>query len=225
MVDIIVQASECVTLVGAGPVNKADLKEALDLAPCLVAADGGAELLLNYGETPKKVIGDFDSIDREFLEKIPVSDRHHVAEQESTDFEKCLTRIRAPLILGLGFLGARLDHQLAAMNALVRNPGGPCLLIGDEDIVFHAPGELSLTLETDSRISLIPLRPVRGHSEGLHWPIKGLDFSPPGQIGISNRAIGGNVRLSFDGPGMLVILPRAALAEAVRALLAGVRAR
>ncbi len=225
MVNIIVQTLDCVTLVGAGPVLQDQIDEATRLAPYLVAADGGAEMLLKYGKTPKKVIGDFDSIDKGILQKIPVGDRHHVAEQDSTDFEKCLARIRAPLVLGVGFLGARLDHQLAAMNALVRNPAGPCVLIGEDDILFHVPGDIALALEPGSRLSLFPLGPTGGRSRGLAWPIDGLELSPVGQIGTSNRVLEGDVRLSFDRPGMLVIVPRVALGAVVRSLAPGAHAR
>ena len=225
MDDIIVQTPEIVTLVGASPAHKGDLSTALAYAPILVAADGGAEMVLNYGKTPKKIIGDFDSIDKAILAKIPVGDRHHVAEQDSTDFEKCLARIRAPLILGVGFLGNRLDHQMAAFNALVRNPGGPCILIGESDVVFHAPSALELTLAAGTRLSLFPMAPVSGRSKGLQWPIDGVDFAPAGRIGTSNRVVSGAVHLAFERRGMLVILPRAALGEAVRALAPAAPAR
>jgi thiamine pyrophosphokinase len=45
-----------------------------------------------------------------------------------------------------------------------------------------------------------------------------VDFHPRGLIGTSNRVSMPEVRLSFDRPGMLVILPRARLGAAVAAL-------
>lgn len=50
---------------------------------------------------------------------------HHLAEQESTDFDKCLRNIRAPFVLALGVAGARIDHGLAVMNGLVQRPMSP----------------------------------------------------------------------------------------------------
>ena len=44
-------------------------------------------------------------------------------------------------------------------------------------------------------------------SEGLRWPVAGLAFDPMGRIGTSNAATGGPVRVGFDAPRMLVILP------------------
>ncbi|MCR8725281.1 thiamine diphosphokinase [Frigidibacter sp. SLM-1] len=208
---------ENVTLLGAGEVTAATLAEALTLAPNLVAADGAAAKALSFGHLPTAVIGDLDSIDGASREKIPADRLHLVAEQESTDFEKCLAAVSAPLILGVGFMGARLDHELAAYNALVRHPDRRCILIGPVDICFHAPPELLLEVEPGARVSLFPMAKVTGRSEGLHWPIEGLRFAPDGRIGTSNAAHG-PVRLEFDGPGMLVILPRQALRAAITAL-------
>ena len=57
-----------------------------------------------------------------------------------------------------------------------------------------------------------------GRSEGLEWPINGLELDPMARIGTSNRATG-PLRLEADGPGLLVILPRARLADVVAALV------
>lgn len=216
---MIVDSSENIILLGAGEVTSEALAEALTLAPILVAADGAAALALAFGHLPRAVIGDLDSIDGASRARIPPERLHLVSEQDSTDFEKCLAKVRAPLILGVGFMGARLDHELAAYNALVRYPQQRCILIGPVDICFHAPPTLELNLDAGCRVSLFPMGAVTGRSEGLRWPIEGLQFAPDGRIGTSNAALG-PVRLAFDGPGMLVILPREALAAA----MAGLRA-
>jgi thiamine pyrophosphokinase len=139
-----------------------------------------------------------------------------VAEQETTDFDKALRSIRAPLVLALGFTGARLDHGLAVMNALVRRPE-PCIVIGPRDVVFHLAGPVTLALRAGDRVSLFPMARVTGRSWGLHWPIDGLTLAPDGLTGTSNRATG-PVTLVPGGPGLLAILPRARLPAAIAAL-------
>lgn len=206
------------TLVGAGSLARGALAAALDLAPCLVAADGGANVALRAGHIPDRVIGDLDSVTARTRAAIPADRFLHVAEQVSTDFEKCLTRIDAPFILGLGFAGPRADHALAAWNALVRHSGRRCLILGAQDVIFAAPRRIALDLREGTRVSLFPLAPVTGTSRGLRWPIGGLDLRPDGRIGTSNLAEG-RVEVEFSAPGMLVILPRAALGAAI----AGIR--
>ncbi len=214
---MIVDTSEDVTLLGAGDIADGTLNDALALAPILVAADGAAGRALALGLMPQAVIGDLDSLDAATRARIPPERLHGLAEQDSTDFDKCLRNISAPLVLGVGFAGQRLDHELAAYNALVRLAGHRCILIGPVDICFHAPPRLALDLAPGTRVSLFPMAPVTGRSTGLRWPIGGLHFAPDGRVGTSNEATG-PVALEFDGPGMLVILPMAALRPAMAAL-------
>ena len=195
------------TLVGAGPIDPRHLDAALTIAPVAVAADGGGDLALPGGRRFRAVIGDMDSLaDPERLRAagVPI---HPIPEQETTDLEKCLYSVEAPLFVGLGFLGGRIDHHLAAMNALVKFARVPVVLVGGEDLCFLCPPELAIDLPAGTRVSLFPMGPVRGRSEGLLWPIDGLAFDPTGRIGTSNAATGGVVRMAFDAPRMLVILP------------------
>jgi thiamine pyrophosphokinase len=217
----ILRTSDLLTLLGGGKVRADELAQALALAPCLVAADGAATTALRAGHIPRAVIGDMDSIPEAVRRQLPADTLHEIADQDSTDFDKALRSVSAPLVLGVGFLGRRVDHQLANFNVLIRRCAQPCILIGKRDIVFAAPPSLSLDLAPGMRVSLFPLAPVRGRSTGLHWPIDGLDFAPDGTIGTSNRVADGTrrVELAFDAPGMLLILPRAALGAAIAALI------
>ncbi len=218
MNQVIVQSLEGITLVGGGPVSKAELAISRGFAPRIVAADGGADHCLRNGLLPEAVIGDFDSISAQARGVIPSARLHRVADQETTDFDKALRVIAAPFVLALGFTGARIDHGLAVFNALVRHADRPCIVIGPRDVVFHAPAEIRLQMRVGDRVSLFPMAPVTGRSTGLHWPIDGIAFAPAGQVGTSNRASLPQVDLAFDRPGMLVILPRARLDQAIAAL-------
>lgn len=222
MIAPLFRTSGPVTLVGAGPVDPAQLAVALSLAPDAVAADGGGDVTLPAGRSFGAVIGDLDSIsDAEGMRArgVPV---HAIADQDSTDLEKCLMAVAAPLVLGLGFLGGRIDHHLAAMNALVRHGARPVILLGGEDLCFICPPILDLALPAGTRVSLFPMRAVHGTiCEGLRWSIEGLALAPDGRIGTSNVAIGGALRIGFDEPGVLVILPASVVVEVVARLAPG----
>ncbi|MDA0361894.1 MAG: thiamine pyrophosphokinase, partial [Proteobacteria bacterium] len=93
-----------VTLVGSGPFEEIDLEMCLGLAPNLIAADGGANALFSLGYSSSAIIGDMDSVRADAI----ASHRggfYNVDNQNTTDFEKCLTSISAPKLIGLGFLG------------------------------------------------------------------------------------------------------------------------
>lgn len=213
----IVQSLLGVTLVGGGPLSRAGLTRCLTHAPRLVAADGGADRLLRLGRRPEAVIGDLDSISDPARAALGGA-VHLIPDQDTTDFDKALRNIAAPFVLGLGFSGARLDHGLAVLNALVRHPDRRCLILGQGDLTFLAPPQITLRLPAGTRLSLFPMRAVTGRSVGLRWPIDGLPFAPDGLIGTSNEVAAAEVSLSFDAPGMLIILPQRALPAVLDAL-------
>ncbi|MFN3642063.1 MAG: thiamine diphosphokinase [Gemmobacter sp.] len=217
---MIVHADEGITLVGGGPVSAVLLQSARREAPRIVAADAGADRLLRLGAMPEAVIGDLDSVSPRARAAL-AGRLHLIAEQETTDFDKALRSVAAPFVIGLGFAGARQDHGLAVLNTLARHPDRRCLILGARDVTFLAPPDLTLRLSRGMRLSLFPLGPVRGESRGLVWPIGGIDFAPDGRIGTSNAVAEGPVRLAFDAPRMLVILPRRALGPALDALVPG----
>ena len=213
----IVHSAETVTLVGAGLATENAIQRCLKLAPQLIAADGGAQLCLDAGLRPSTVIGDLDSL--KDLSGLPEDAIRHIPEQDTTDFDKALRSIEAPLILGAGFTGLRMDHYLACLNTLVRRPDRRCILLGDSDIAFLLPPHFAMDLAPGTRVSLFPLGLVEGYSDGLKWPIAGLSFAPDGMVGTSNEAEG-QIEISMTAPKMLMLLPEGELENATRALRA-----
>jgi thiamine pyrophosphokinase len=208
-----------VTLVGGGAADRAAFEEARALAPLVVAADGGADALEGWDARPEAVIGDMDSATVAHLWRdrgVPVL---KLDEQDTTDLEKCLYSVEAPFFVGVGFTGRRFDHTLAALHAMLRWRR-PLVLLGEEDVVFLCPQDWRARLAPGARVSFFPLAPARGlGSEGLLWPIDGLDFAPGARIGTSNAASAAEVSARFDGPGMACILERRFLAQAVAGLI------
>jgi len=213
------RADRGVTLLGGGRLSPEDLPMALEIAPHLVAADSGAAAALAAGHMPEAVYGDMDSLPTSVRAQIPHDRVHEVTEQASTDFDKALRHIRAPVVLAAGFTGDRVDHELAVYHGLVARPDRRCLVLGSHDLVLHAPPRLVLDLPAGTRFSLFPMAEVTGRARGLVWPIDGLEFHPARLIGTSNQTSGGVLELSFDAPGMLLIVPRAFLAHVTAALV------
>ena len=218
MPPILIKTKDNVTLVGAGPVSGSLLDLSLTRAPCLVAADGGAEVTRGTKHRPLAIIGDIDSLTNDKYWQNSDIQIHEIPDQDTTDFEKCLSAIDAPLILGIGFTGGRLDHQVAVLSALWRFATTPVIILSDTDVCFLCPDELYISLPADERISFYPMRQVSGVScSGLAWPVTGLTLQPDGLLGTSNRTTG-DVSVRFDHTGVLVILPLEHLDAAIAAL-------
>lgn len=216
---VIVHDLEPITLVGAGTLQEPDFVQAVALAPRIVAADAGAAHCLRLGHMPEAVIGDMDSLGKTDIANIPTDCVNLITEQDSTDFDKALRSIDAPVVIGVGFSGDRIDHQLACYNVLVKRASQRCILIGEADIVCVAPPRLQMDLAAGTRVSLFPLRAVSGTSQGLHWPIDDVAFAPDGQIGTSNIATG-PIDVRMHAAGMLLILPKRCLGDLVSRFLA-----
>ena len=158
-----------VTLVGAAPLAPEVLSQALALAPRALAADGGAAALMATGTVPEHVVGDLDSLP-DGLRRALAGRVIEVADQDTTDLQKCLALIDAPLILGAGFIGGRLDHTVAALCAIAAEGARPVVLLGPDDAVMHLGAQVRIDLPPGARVSLMPLarrsgstfRPERG---------------------------------------------------------------
>ena len=197
-----VEFETLVVLLGGANVARKQFNTVIDSKIKLICADGGANLALNYGVTPDLIVGDMDSFTGSFKGKII-----HLLEQDTTDFEKCLYTVEAPLYIGLGFLGGRVDHELAVLSTLVRYHDKSIILVGEQDICFCCPKALQLELPIGTRLSVFPMDDVKMGSSGLEWPLDGVHMSPTTQIGTSNRTTEDTVKLYTHEGHAIVILP------------------
>ena len=212
-----VTSDKNMTLVGNGPFSKKDLEFSKSLAPYVVAVDGGANSVFHGSSKPEVVVGDMDSISDKILSSYDSLNRFIFDCQETTDFEKCLGLVRAPLLIGVGFLGGRLDHQLANLSALVKFPSQKCILIGSRDICFLSPEEFCINLPVGTDISLFPMGLTYGSSNGLKYSIDNLHLDPSKKVGTSNEVVS-EVKLKFNKRLILIILSKKYLTNVIEVL-------
>ena len=176
-----------VVLVGGADVNPSLLRRLAHLP--LIAADGGANHLRHSSLVPQLVIGDLDSVtDKDHWQS--VSKVVELSEQDSTDFEKCLYSIDAPLFIAIGFSGNRLDHTLATLHVMQKlYRKKRVVLAGDDDVVCVCSEKAEVNLPVGTRVSIYPLnRVVFETSSGLLYPLNDLDMQPGQLIGTSNAS-------------------------------------
>lgn len=208
----IVSSATPIILIGGAEVAPDTLTTALKWGKTVVCADGGADTALWAELQPAAVIGDMDSIS-DAAKDAYAEVLHPIAEQNSTDFEKALRNIEAPLIVGVGFLGDRFDHSLAALHVMLKYHDKPVVLVGDHDLLFLAPRQVVLNLPVGMRFSLMPMAQARVDTIGLKWNLSDAAMSLKEFIGTSNEVVSSPVSVYALG-GLAVILPPEAL-EAV----------
>ena len=210
----IVSSSSAICLVGGAPVADAVFAVVSPYVAGFVGVDGGADHLLAGRIAPIAVIGDLDSVSTQA--RAAFADcLWHIPEQDTTDFEKALTRVTAPFLIALGFTGGRMDHALSVLNVMARMPDRRVFLVDADDVSYLAPqGKSMLDLPAGTRVSLMPLGDVRASAAGVAWPFSDWALHPVGRNSASNMAAEGGVQITAQGP-LLVTLPLACLAAAI----------
>ncbi len=163
-------------LLGNAPITDALANWVSHWTGPVVCADGGARHL--GALTASAIIGDMDSYTG--------TDGWTDTDQNSTDFEKCLARIDAPGIIGVGFLGGRWDHSLAALSALAKAPC-PVTLIDHENAIRLVVNDYDGIHTTGEIVGVIPMEPCEFQSShGLQYPLDGIRLALGDWVGSSN---------------------------------------
>src|SRR6266487_1274311 len=189
---------------------------AIGSAEMFIAADSGAETALQYGCTPRIVVGDFDSLDTAVLQELSErgSEVRRVAvEKDETDTELAvqvaIEQEATSITLAGAFGGARFDHTMANILLLAGFEGVPITLVDGPSMCWlvRGPGSSAIDGQVGDLVSLLPLT---GHvsgirTKGLYYVLKGetLAFGKP--RGVSNMLIEEHAEISVQG-GMLLVI-------------------
>jgi thiamine pyrophosphokinase len=194
---------------GAGPGSHAVslIARGMDL---IVAADSGLEAALAAGLSPDLVVGDMDSLsDVSLLDQFPSSRvLAFPREKDETDTEIGLRVMKERGCREITLTGGgngRIDHLLGVVG-LFERPFPPCRWLTDYEDMRLVEREAELIGWQGSTVSVFPVgkRAARMHSEGLQWPLDGLEFRR-GFGGISNRATADRVLITVAVGKVLVI--------------------
>ncbi len=176
----------------------------------VVAADSGLDRCIAAGISPDLIVGDMDSLsDRALLARFSpdrvISFSHDKDETDTEIGVRLLFEKGCRDITIAGGGGGRIDHLLGVAALFEREPG-PRRWITDREDLRLVDGVAEFSGWLGSTVSVFPLgeRAARMHSEGLQWPLDGLEFRR-GFAGISNRAITDTVRIAV-GIGKLLVI-------------------
>lgn len=185
----------------------------------LVCADGALEKVMALRLLPDLLIGDFDSVSAELLQR---SDQLGVkrvtmpAEKDFTDTDLALrTAVEAGYreILLVGAFGGRLDHALANLFILppyVRQGVKVSLTDGETD-VHLVTEQLTLGGCQQRVVSLLPLtEEVTGVTlTGFYYPLHNRTLRWGDSIGISNVPLDDQVFIQLSTGILLVLVTNA----------------
>ncbi|MDO5754707.1 MAG: thiamine diphosphokinase [Tissierellia bacterium] len=177
-------------IIGPGGISPRLFNEYMKISDYVIACDRGARHFKNQYQRPDLYIGDFDSIDPKDCENIPKDKMIHFPKKKDyTDFELALKYTPdQSTIYALGFLGGRLDHELANIMLLKK--------MYDEQrslIILNENNEISWLEETQwilakhKYLSIIPLTSMEISMEGVAYPLNHRHVQLAETLTISNE--------------------------------------
>jgi thiamine pyrophosphokinase len=190
-------------IVANGQIDHFDLKP----FKTIIACDGGLLHLDRLGITPSLIIGDFDSVSQELLDKYSHIKQVHLDDQNYTDLEKTLHYLEPfDSITVIGALGKRTDHTLTNL-ILLSQYKGRLFYENEREKLYVLNSEEKVKVKPEQTLSLIPLNgAVSGITTvGLKWELKNgaLDKN---FVGISNIALQDEVTIRHECGDLLLCL-------------------
>jgi thiamine pyrophosphokinase len=197
------------------PPNPDFVRRLIRLDDLLIAADGGARHAASLDLTPSLIIGDFDSLTAEELDKFSragASLQRHPPEKDETDLELALDhalKIGCAPILILGAYGGRLDQSLGILSLIsapkcieanVRADDGQteAFFINERAEISGKPGDtVSLLAWGASAEGII--------TSGLQYPLNAETLSPYLTRGVSNVMTEQKATVSLTGGLLLCV--------------------
>lgn len=175
----------------------------------IIAADGAAIRLAERGVKPSIIIGDFDTLHRSgLLHRFEAIPQLHIAEQDSTDFEKCLdycTNAGFGSVLVCGIHGGEMEHSLNNWSIAMRYASRLALCLYDAGRyglpVNHS---VDIPVQAGDTISLIPQPHAVLTTSGLHWPLRNEELRLGYREGARNRADSSRITIDLHEGSLLV---------------------
>ncbi len=212
-----------VVLVGGGEIAWEKLHLIRNYLYPMVGVDSGAIALRSHDIIADVVIGDLDSISD--IASLPQTmEIIKISEQQTTDFEKALYNIEAPLFICFGFWGNRLDHCLSTLHILTKYRGQKRVLLIDQgDLIFTPQKTLEMEIGVKCRFSIYPLKTTDFiTSSGFLYSLDGLTIKAGKSMSISNETTQSKILLTTTEEtksNYLVILPNCKLQSVINWLL------
>ena len=185
----------------------------------IIAADGATHRLSGYGLTPTFIVGDGDSCGQQ--NPYPSATVVQMADQDSTDFEKCMgfakkSNLLPCLILGIN--GGEIDHIVGNMQMLARHAQGQNFYFLDTYPTVPGAGTgiklglpldkqtLTLQLNPGCTISFMSFHDAVVQTKGLEWELNNQLLTIDGILSLRNRNTNDMVSFTLKSGKALAVI-------------------
>ncbi len=180
-----------------------------------IAADGGGNIALQFGNTPDVVIGDLDSFEGSENDSYELIFR---PGQEANDLEKALDHAKdnqATHVHILGATGLRLDHTLKNLSVLKQyhDHFTELRIVDDFGEIRLVDNSFQEEIEIGTQVSLFPLSgKVTGiRTSGLKYPLENEALENGVRDGSSNEVVAQPVEINYKSGDLLLFVAQSLL--------------
>jgi thiamine pyrophosphokinase len=206
-----------IAIIANGSINKAEkIKTKIPKLDMVICCDGGVRHLKNLGLEPDLIIGDFDSVNEQLLEKyrkkgVPIKTYPKVKDETDTEIAaNTAIELGASHVVLLGALGYRWDHSYANIMVLVKlaKQGINAVILDSNNQIQVSNTFLFLTGKKGQIISLLPLGEDVSilSTKGLRYPIENQKLPLDAPYGISNIFIEEKAEIKIKSGWLLAVL-------------------
>ncbi|MGL4982550.1 MAG: thiamine diphosphokinase [Treponemataceae bacterium] len=219
----------CVIFTGGEfPLEKSFVSHFLHEVDYVIAADSGLHVCEQFDFQPNCILGDFDSINPNLLQKYPTNIIHSFdTEKDFSDTELALFEAKknqASFITLIGGGGGRIDHLLSILE-LFLHPLSPNIWLTQYEAIIHLQAKKTLKIHNLSLNDTISVFPTKKDfqasdykiiSHGLFWPLSMVDWKA-GVHSLSNKIENDffeakkSVDLYVESGQFIVIVPHTAV--------------
>ncbi|WP_160690298.1 thiamine diphosphokinase [Clostridium sp. C2-6-12] len=203
---------------GGNPPSEKLLRDYLSRVNFVIAADKGCECLYNYNIIPDLLIGDFDSANKEILNKARLKIKEILEfppEKDYTDTEIALmeaVKRGAEKIYLFGATGTRMDHTLGNIGLLLiaKEKGIDLEIIDDNNRIYLGHNKMILHGSYGDNISFHALSDKVTNLEiiGGKYILESYDMSLLAPRAICNEFIDTPIEISYDSGELLILHSR-----------------
>jgi thiamine pyrophosphokinase len=180
----------------------------------LICADGGLNYLDSLNIEPNLIVGDFDSVDRNLLEKYKnVKIIKYPAEKNFTDTEIAIEESIAygfNEITIFGATGTRLDHTMANILLIERyiKKGVIIRIIDNNNYIQILNKDIAINKKEGYYLSIVPITEyIEGITlKGMKYPLEDVKVNRGSTLCISNEIIADTAQICIKkGIGILFL--------------------
>lgn len=178
-------------------------------ASVIIACDGAAKKLLDYGFEPTCIVGDMDSLNQKLKDKYQAI-INSTADQETNDFTKAILKAQAlelKEVVVLGATGQREDHTLGNIGLLAEHCQKLNIqMLTDYGCFIPLTDSAVLTARVGQQVSIFnPIGAANITTGQLKYPIVNRVLDNWWQ-GTLNEAVAESFTLAFDAGVVVVYL-------------------